>query len=297
MTPLRSIASALLVISCGAPASPTMPEVVSDRLQTQIDRITPQLAYTCDGNAPARRHGVDCDTEGDAMSMTGWTLLYGKLGAWPLIADSIDETGRPWRNPARRGGDDPNSFSRDQMLGLLEAVVASGDRARLQHVVRWVQAEGRLCPGDDRCNLTGSLIELWRLVLGETVSQAERTVGGWTTEVEAASVPPGYQAHLVSRKIMLHAKLGTLTTSYSKAAATLARRFPKSLFIRVTDAVANGRDFLPIADDLATCMEQWEGQGNAWIGEEIERGCQKRSYGHEYVALAKFMLNSQELHR
>jgi hypothetical protein len=287
----------LFLSACGVlvPVKPGVPQVVSERLKTQIGRMTPTLAWTCNGMAPARSREVDCNTEGDAVSMTGWTLLYGNLGSWQLILDSIDENGRPWRNPARVGGTDPNSFSRDQMLGLLEATVSSGDRTGLQSVVRHLQAQGRLCPGDDRCNLTGSIIELWRLVLGQEVIEAERAVNGWTTEVEAATVPPGYQAHLVSRKIMLHAELGTLTSSYSKAAATLARRFPKSLFLRVTNAVANGGDFVAIADDLAACMETWQGPGNAWIGEEIERGCQTFSYGHEYVSLAKYLLQSKEL--
>lgn len=289
------VIAAFLLISCGSPTLPTMPQVVSARLQNQVARMIPELAYTCDGMAPARSQGVDCNAEGDAVSMTGWILLYGNLGSWQLILDSIDENGRPWRNPARVGGTDPNSFSRDQMFGLFEATIASGDRTGLQSVVRYLQEQGRLCQGDDRCNITGSIIELWRLVLGQEVSETERAVNGWTTEVEAATVPPGYQAHLVSRKIMLHAELGTLTSSYAKAAATLARRFPKSLFLRVTNAVANGGDFIAIADDLAACMESWQGPGNAWIGEEIERGCQTLSYGHEYVSLAKYLLQSKEL--
>jgi hypothetical protein len=287
----------LLILACGKQAAPSVPAVVSERLSAQIERMTPLLAWTCDGRFPASRQDVDCYREGDAVSMTGWTLLYGKMGEWSAISESIDANGRPWRNPSRVGLDDANSFSRDQLLGLLEGTLASGDRARLQHVVRWVQETGRLCPGDDRCNITGSLIELWQLVLDKKVSAAERAVNGWTTEVEAMGVPAGYQTHLVARKIMLHAQLGTLTESYTRAAATLRRRFPASLFVRTVDAVANGGDFVSIADDLATCMQRWEGPGNAWIGEEIERGCQIRSYGHEYVSLAKFLLQSKELHQ
>jgi len=286
-----------MFVSCGTQVSGSNPSVVSERLTAQIERMTPLLAWTCDGRVPARRHGVDCSVEGDAVSITGWALLHGKLGEWSAISESIDANGRPWRNPERLGLDDPNSFSRDQMLGLLEGSIASGDRARLQSVVRYVQETGRLCPGDDRCNITGAIIELWRLVLGEKVSEAERAVNGWTIEVEAMNVPAGYQSHLVARKIMLHAQLGTLTTSYAKAAATLRRRFPASLFVRTVDAVANGGDFVAIADDLATCVERWEEPGNAWIGEEIERGCQARSYGHEYVALAKYLLQSKEFHQ
>jgi len=285
----------LLIVACGKPAAPSFPVIVSERLSAQIERMTPMLAWTCNGRVPTNRQGIDCYREGDAISTTGWTLLYGKLGAWSAISDSIDESGRPWRNPDRVGRDDANSFSRDQMLGLLEGTLASGDRARLQSVVRWVQSQGRLCPGDDRCNLTGGIIELWRLVLGEKVSEAERVINGLTTEVEAMNAPAGYQVHLIARKIMLHANLGTLTTSHANAAATLRRRFPESLFVRTVDAVANGGDFALLADDLAACMERWEGPGNAWIGEEIERGCQNRSYGHEYVSLAKYLLQSKEL--
>lgn len=292
---MRTVWIFLLLISCAQAEEPTRPVVVSARLKNQIERMSPLLAYTCDSMAPARSQGVECNTEGDAVSMTGWSLLYGGLGAWQLIPDSVDENGRPWRNPDRVGGTDPNSFSRDQILGLLEATVASGDTNTLRAVVGYLQRQGRLCPGDDRCNITGSIIELWRLVLGEEVSKSERAVNGWTTELEAATVPAGYQAHLVSRKIMLHAELGTLTSSYTKSAATLVRRFPKSLFLRVTNAVANGGDFIAIADDLAACMESWQGPGNAWIGEEIERGCQTLSYGHEYVSLAKYLLQSKEL--
>jgi hypothetical protein len=285
----------LLFSSCAAPVDANTPQVVSGRLSAQVERISPLLAWTCDGRVPARSEGVECAVEGDAVSMTGWALLYGNLGQWSAISDSIDSDGRPWRNPSRVGGNDLNSFSRDQMIGLIEGTVASGDTSVLRSVVDYIDKTGRLCPGDNRCNITGSIMELWRLALGETVTAGESQINGWATEIEAKTVPPGYQVHLIMRKIMLHAKLGKLSSSYSKAAATLKKRFPKSLFVRTVDAVANRGEFVGVAEDLAACMERWERSGTGWVGEEVERGCQTSGYGHEYVSLAKFLLQSKEL--
>jgi len=291
---LQMLGMLWLLNSCGIQETkPSIPQIVSERLQAQITRMTSLLAWTCDGAAPARRPNIECIVEGDAVSMTGWTLLYGNLGSWSLIEKSIGEDGRPWRNPKRVGGTDMNSFSRDQLLGLLEGSAAHTSDS-LKSAMRYIERTGRLCPGDDRCNLTGGVLELVKILLKTPISQAEKTVNDWTIQTEANTVPPGYQAHLVSRKIMLHAHLGTLTTGHAKAAAVLARRFPHSLFLRTAHAVANHKEFLPIAEDLATCMESWESPGNAWIGEEIERGCQKNSYGHEYVSLAKFLLQTKE---
>lgn len=294
---VMAILLALVLTACGslsAPKAPRLPAETSERLSAQVHRMKPLLQYTCDGRVPARRQGFDCVREGDAVSITGWSLLYGRLGEWGAIEESIDGTGRPWRNPLRVGGDDDHSFSRDQLLGLLEGTIASGNRKGLFAVMRYVHETGKLCPGDSRCNLTGSTMLLAKLTAGEEVSEAERATDEWVTLLEAKNTPAGYQAHLISRKIMLHAFLGTLTEDYSRAAAILAGRFPKSLFVRTTDAVANRKDFGRIAEDLATCMASWEAPGNAWIGEEIEHGCQKRSYGHEYVALAKFLLSDRE---
>lgn len=285
---------ALLLTACGSkPRASEMPDVISKPLIAQMHRIESRLAWTCGGGAPARSVNFPCVAEGDTVSAVGRILLDGNIGEWNIILNSIDADGRPWRNPDLVGSDDPNSFSRDQMLGLLEGSLARRDFAGLRNVMRYVQEKGNLCPGDDRCHVTASIRLLARQILGDAIGTSERAADEATLRAEALTAPQGYRAYLVARKLMLHLRTNHNSKSYAKTAALLEKRFPKMLFIRTVSKMANAGtpvQFEAIARDLTACMVTWSGPGLAWWSEEAFDGCAEKSYGHEMVALGQLLL-------
>lgn len=287
---MRLILIALFLLSCGA-VETKKPAVDSPALLEQVERVEPLLAWTCDGRVPARAYDFPCVKEGDGVSMLGrWILDAGDTAKMSAIMDSIGPDGRLWRNPDRVNNDDADSSSRDQVLGLLEATVATRDREGLQSVMRYVQEEGNLCPGDDRCRITPSVRTLIKDVLGEKVGEIERTLDAETVYMEAESVPPTYQAYLVARKLMLHIRTKTLTAGYARAAKRLSERFPESLFIEVVNNVANGENHKHLVKALTECLAKWQQPGGDWWGNAINRHCTDDMQGHEMVALAHYLL-------
>jgi len=286
----------LFLCSCGPSEvrSPVLPEVQSAALREQIARVKPLLLW-CDG-VPAfpRKHNIDgranCDV-GDGLSTLGRVALDSDGEYLSVVHAAIDSAGRPWRAPSYVGKHtDPNSFSRDQLMGVLEVTRASKNVSAINRILAYVKRTGRLCPGDSRCDITPSMQVLINQALGKDISKTERRIDEETIKLEAATVPKGYQTYLVARKLMLHIRYGTLTTQYIKAADTLKKRFPNSLFIRTVYEISHNGKFLSIADDLAACLSTWKESGLGWVGEGLEQTCPVASHGAELVSLGEFLL-------
>lgn len=285
---MRLLIACLMLISCGK-VETANPSVDSPALKEQVERVEPLLAWTCDGRVPARRHDFPCVKEGDAISMTGSVLMLGGIGDFSVILDSIDQDGKLWRNPERINNDTEPTCSRDQVLGLLEGSVATGNRSGLQSFMHYLSKNGRACD-HDACRITPSIRTLFADVLGEKVSEAERAFDAETLMVEAEAVPPNYQAYLVARKIMLHIQTKTLTTGYAKAAKRLSQRFPESLYIETVNNVASGENHKHLIKALTACLRDWKQPGPDWFGSATESHCTDRMQGNDLVALAKYLL-------
>jgi hypothetical protein len=273
----------LLLVSCGAqkeqPRTKDYPA-----LRAQVERVEPLLAWTCDGMIPARKHDFPCIKEGDGTSMAGrYVADSGDRSKLPGIQRSIGPDGRLWRNPARVGIEDPESASRDQLLGVIE----SGDKESLKRVMAYIKRTGRICPGDDRCNMTASVRMLAEKSLGISHSKSEQLIDIETLWLEAETAPKSYRAYLVGRKLLLHYHFGS--KGYVRVAKRLYERFPKNPFLHAVYALHAGKSLDPVAKELTACLEKWEKPGIDWWGDAMD-GCTSKQQGHELTALGRLLL-------
>jgi hypothetical protein len=284
---MKYILAVLLLISCGTKElKPAKPRADYPELRAQVERVEPLLAWTCDGMIPARSQNFPCIKEGDGVSMLGRIIAdTGDRSKLPAIRASIGQDGRLWRNPERVGNDGPNSASRDAFIGLLE----TRDKDSIKRVMAYIKATGRLCPGDDRCDVTPSVRFLAEETLGVAHTKAEIAFDIETLWLEAETAPPTYRAYLVGRKLLAHIRLGNLNSGYARVAKRLNERFPRNPFLAYVNAVANKKSFDPIAKDLTACLAAWQKPGIDWWGDAMN-GCTSKQQGHELVALGKLLL-------
>jgi hypothetical protein len=292
------VASSALLFACASKSNPTLPQVLSTELAQEIARIEPQLLWCFGVPAIERIDAVTgrehCDV-GDGMSTIGHAMLYGRMGSFDTISASISPDGRPWRNPGYvNNSNQANSFSRDQLIGLIEATQAVGVVEPLARVWEYFKRTGKLCPDADnnRCDMTDSVSILVRDAIGHPVTSKERAKDEIVVNTEAMTSPAGYQLYLVSRKIMLKAFTGHLTTSYAHSASVLHSRFPSNIWFDVVDRVANHgtpAEFDGIATRLVECMRAWSGPGTEWTWHTND-GCTAQAQGHELVAGGRFLL-------
>jgi len=293
----------LFLISCGKSKEAVLPDVTSAALEEQIARVSPSLLW-CDGQATSpRKNNIDgrpaCDL-GDAMSESGHLALVGQFPQEPGIlaamsASILQTTGQPFRTASYVGKDNQNEFSRDQLSGLIEATLAGLPKDQLGKVIGYVRATGKLCPHptDSRCDMTESMWILAKDALGESVASTDRWKDEATVNGEAETVPLGYQANLVTRKVFLKAVGHHLTKGYAHAMMLLHKRAPQNLWMRTVYKVTNGGtpgDFDAIGKDLVACMKTWQKPGTNWSWNQGSVACPSEVMGHELVALAQFLL-------
>jgi len=277
----------LLICSCGKKSIDPV-RIEHSGLRAQVARIQPLLEWRC--GLPTEPNRSDCS--GDAISMAGrWFLDSGDVSRLPHVLASFGPDNRPFRNsdlPDYSG----NSFSRDALMGILEITAATKDFAALDKLEAYVAATGRLCPGDDRCDITPSMKLLMREARGYKPTLAERMQDELTIQGEAVSNPPTYRTYLVLRKLRIKLDTGNVTPGYQAALDVILRRFPKGLFQRIIDAKYNEseRKLASAATALESCMAKWTTAGSDWIGNAIDRECADASQGHELVAMAKWIL-------
>jgi hypothetical protein len=284
---MRYIIAALLLVSCGKKQiDPVRIEHAS--LRYQVERIEPLLEWSC--GLPTEPNRSDCS--GDAVSMAGrWFLDSGDVSRLPHVLASFGPDNRPYRNselPDYSG----NSFSRDALMGILEITAATKDFTALDKLEAYVSATGRLCPGDDRCDLTPSMKLLMREARGYHPNALERAQDELTIQGEALTSPPTYRTYLVLRKLRIKLETGNVTPGYQAALDVILKRFPKGLFQRIIDAKYNEseRKLASAANALELCMSKWNTSGSDWIGNAIDRECADAPQGHELVSLGKFIL-------
>lgn len=297
---------ALTAIYCGKKT--TVPNVVSSELQTEIDRITP-LVYWCDGQASGSwpnniDHRPNCDV-GDGAAESGFLTLVGQfkneLSIFNALANSFGPDGQPFRAPSYVGKDNQDEFSRDQLLGFIQATVAGLDKKHLRMIIDYYHNTGKLCPHptDTRCTPTPGVLILAKYALGDNVTDVEKITEAAETKIEASTVPMTYRADLVMKKIYTMAKMNRLTSTHARSAKIIYNKAPNNLWFKTVYLVTNKGtpdQFAEVAHDLAVCMKQWKEPGRDWEWSQGNSGCGTvKSLGHEMLAVAHLLLNVQPI--
>jgi len=284
---MKYIILVLLLISCGKKSIDPV-RIEHSGLRAQVARIQPLLEWRC--GLPTEPNRTDCS--GDAISMAGrWFLDSGDVSRLPHVLASFGTDNRPYRNselPEYSG----NSFSRDALMGILEITAATKDFAALDKLEAYVAATGRLCPGDDRCDLTPSMKLLMKEARGGKPTLAERMQDELTIQGEAVSNPPTYRTYLVIRKLRIKLETKNVTAGYHAAIDAVLKRYPSGIFQRIVGAKyrESEAELTSAADALEKCMAKWTSAGQYWVGNAIDKECADKSQGHEMVAMAKWIL-------
>ena len=284
---MRLLIAALLLVSCGKKSIDPV-RIEHAGLQAQVARIEPLLEWRC--GLPTEPNRTDCS--GDGISMAGrWFLDSGDVSRYPHVLASFGPDNRPYRNsdlPDYSG----DSFSRDALMGILEITAATKDFAALDKLESYVAATGRLCPGDDRCDITPSMKLLMREARGYHPNALERAQDEVTIQAEALSTPPTYRTYLVLRKLRIKLETGNVSAGYQVALDAIIKRFPHGIFQRIVGAKyrESEAELTSAADALEKCMAKWTSAGDDWVGNAIDKECADKSQGHELVAMAKWII-------
>jgi hypothetical protein len=294
-----------LIAACGKKKTPVYPQVISEQLKFEIERIEPQLLWYQGMPALDRPNNVNGDPRadvGDSVANAGQIMLYGRANLMPGIKAAIAPDGRPYRHASYIDKDLSSTFSRDQLIGVAEATVASGDTEALLKVWQYTQAhDGKMCPisNDNRCDISPlgspSVSILVKDALGLKVTAAERAADFIIVNAEAASNPSGYRSYLVSRILFLKVFQNKLTVDYAHAAKVLSSRFPNNLWYKLLERVTHKgtpADFEAIGKDMLPCLQAWEKPGTewAWYGYNDTKCDVVNNAGHELVFGARFLL-------
>jgi hypothetical protein len=177
-------------------------------------------------------------------------------------------------------------------MGILEITAATKDFAALDKLEAYVAATGRLCPGDDRCDITPSMKLLMREARGYHPNALERAQDELTIQGEAVSNPPTYRTYLVLRKLRIKLDTGNVTAGYKAALDPIVKRFPQGIFQRIIAAKyrESEAELNSAAEALEKCMAKWTSAGQDWVGNAIDKECADKSQGHEITAMAKWIL-------
>lgn len=297
----------VLIVACGTKKKNTvLPEVVSQELQDEINRITPLLLW-CDGGPTGdAAHDIDgrpkCNL-GDNPAEIGFLTIAGNFSnehsMFEVLKQSFAPDGRPLRSPSyiTQG---TNTFSRDQLLGFAEATVAGFPVADgLARIMDYYNRTGEMCANSDACRITPGMNILVKYAMGKSVTTAEKIVEASETLIEAQTVPMNFRAGLVTKKIYTMARMGRLTTTHAKAAKIIYDKAPHNLWFRTVYGVThNGNQafFEAIASSLVECMKLWQKPGTDWTFSKGDTQCftgEAGVYGHELVALGHLLLNVQ----
>lgn len=183
--------------------------------------------------------GDDDGDVGDSMFYTGILTSVGAdlPGAW----DCVSAEGRAYRHVSYFEVDEEDTFSRDQLLGLLHWCISYRTGSLLSNFLAHYRKTGDMCEGtstDGRGKIRPST---W-LKVGAACRHLKIPTPwmyfllylfmGILLTIEALTTPLGYQQHLVSQSIWLYKRTHQDGPFVRLAARILAWRTPGNLWFR-----------------------------------------------------------------
>lgn len=283
----------ILAISCGKKKVDVNSPQPNISLVNEITRIESNLQW-CGGMVSSASNLTNPWCDGDATCYQGHYQLLTKTDRFNWLT-ILNEQNQPFRHPNRVNLDKENEFSRDQLLGVMEASIYSASaKETLAKIFSFSSKHNNkfcLNPTDNRCDLTTSMYVLYNDLQNKAVLPATRQIDYSTRLIEAKTVPDGYQVNLLSRSIYLHAITGNLTTGYVSAHNVLYKRFPNNLLVHTNHCIfnkCNSEEWTSIQQQLLQNMKIWKQNGNKWAFDE-NLTTNSSPYGHELVSLAKFI--------
>ena len=293
--------SLMIILSCSTkPKSAPSPQpTITQQLQQQIDRISPNLLW-CYGmpSLPAPNNITEepnCDI-GDGVYNTG--ILLSNSNTFPdhtqsmtqALNGSFDINNQPFRNPSYVGKDTSNEYSRDQTVGL--ALAASNTHTQpLQTLFTYLTTHDSLCPHptDLRCTITPLVYNTWNIALGtsteSTVDSAEFLASSLLLSKDAT-----YEVTLQLMELIIRFNKGFFNTNYNAVVDNLLIIQPNNLLAQYLKAWTSTGNFSAVANQLLICMEQFTTPG---INEDFTSNvvCAANSSGHRMVWLANMLID------
>lgn len=238
---------------------------------------------------PAKRRADGTYDDGDATIFNGLLCLANIDYGCRAVAGAQGPDGRFWRSPNRVGHSEINSFSGDQMNGVLGFLAQTRNATSLIRLLDYLQGNRISLPlpsyqldngyksclddKDNTCLVGGAAwIVIHQLAQGMNLTDhlpadmkdptakfnRPPSVLVW----EALLTPAGYRLHLVGIQIFLAQKLGSATSEHALAAKLLAARQPRNpffLFLHLgpDDRVLEELDSKCIIDPAAIEFTQW----------------------------------------
>lgn len=260
---LGALFLATFFAACGAKAKePARPTPPYPRLEAALARVKPQLLRCSDG-MPGK-NGCALSDHGDTLGQASYYALGNSDEQIDMgILYSVDSDGRPWRSPrhqASRNGD----FSRDHVLSLALWSVARHRFDVLSSLLEYAKAHNwRVCP-DEKCLLTPGILT----ILGDVVeytgggrpygTNIPDVVGEQQAQIEVDTLQ-GQALSLVVDKVLLKAMTGNLNSKWQSISRQAVNKNGDDLYFQYVNSVANGGDFLAIANKVTVELEAWSG--------------------------------------
>ena len=273
-----SAAAALLAAALPAAASPLSPQT-RQALATRREQVR-KWAPICANGALGLTQPPECG-QGDMLEYSGMSCAMGDRARCNDVKRSQGPDGRWWRNPSAVGHEDVDAFSRDMLMGVLDYVLVTGDKAAFERFLDYVHAHGnKMCPkaSDNRCHLVPDTWGLVGFVMKKLgihrpwlIVVAEATVDA-SLFVTANTAPLGYMLELVAHNIITRRLIGQNSGAMREAARRMAKRQENNpLFVYLHEGATEQAAKLALEICQPT-MGKWP--GDIFFQRRLERNAQ-----------------------
>jgi hypothetical protein len=285
-----------LAVTCSRKYEPTVippTPVPSVSLESEIQRLQSNLLW--EDGVPVPHLGND---KGDVIYRSSHLCMLapelcfreGENNILEFVERTIQPDGRPTRSPEWSDFHNSDSFSRDQLTGLI--LFKETDLLApiyLTSVYGYYTRTGKLCSdaSDTRCSLTPAIEVLWKDALGLEVSYVKRSLANTQLWLDFQTGTDNFRLTLLATHLFIKNLQGKIEPTHLTLLESIRNRSPRNLFYRYLDSVLNKKDTSALRDDLLSCMIIQNGGGIHWAFEQSsENWCRPGLYGHELVALA-----------